>query len=169
MRRGEVDHEDGSGAYAAFVTARYPALLRFGQVLTGDPYLAQDLVQDALERTGASWARVRRKDAPEAYVRRAMVNGYTSHWRRRRRESVTSDVPEIAVPAQEPDRALWQVLSSLPPRQRAVLVLRFYEDLSELETARVLGIVPGTVKSQTAKGLAAMRLALARQETSWTR
>lgn len=149
--------------------ARYASLLRFGYVLSGNPDVAQDLVQDALERTGASWNGITRKDAPEAYVRRAMVNGFTSTWRRRRREWLTSEVPERPAVPTDPDDALWPLLTALPRGQRAVLVLRFYEDLSEIETARVLGVVPGTVKSQTSKGLAALRTALARQETTWTR
>lgn len=164
---------EGSEEFSAFVTTRYSSLLRFGYVLSGNADVAQDLVQDALERTGAAWSRITRKDAPEAYVRRAMVNGFTSTWRRRRREWLTGDVPELAATPVDPDDALWPLLLALPPRQRAVLVLRFYEDLSESETARVLGVVPGTVKSQTSKGLAALRTALTRQqanrEATWNR
>lgn len=109
------------------------------------------------------------KDAPEAYVRRAIVNGFTSHWRRRRRETLTAEVPAVAADGAVPDDAMWDVLATLPPRQRAVLVLRFYEDLSEREIATALSVAPGTVKSPASKGLAALRVALARQEKSWTR
>lgn len=167
---GMVERQGGvDGDFEDFVRSRYPALLRFAHVLTGDPYLAADLVQDALERTGVAWPRVTRKDAPEAYVRRAIVNGFTSHWRRRRRETLTAEVPAVAADGAVPDDAMWDVLATLPPRQRAVLVLRFYEDLSEREIATALSVAPGTVKSQASKGLAALRVALARQEKSWTR
>lgn len=154
-------------AFDAFVQARMPALLRFAHALTGDPHSAADLVQDALERTGVRWSKLRRTDDPEAYVRRAIVNGRTSRWRKLRRESLVDVVPEPrgqADPAtHDPD--LWRLLTTLPTRQRAVLVLRYYEDMSEEQIARTLGCAPGTVKSQSSKALAKLRAALAEDET----
>jgi RNA polymerase sigma-70 factor (sigma-E family) len=148
---------------AQFVAARWPALLRFGVVLTGSGPDAEDLVQAALARTAARWRSVRSRDHPEAYVRQAMVR---LHVNRRRgllwRERPVSDVPDWGVEAAGieavPVRlAVWAALGTLPARQRAVLVLRYYEDLSEVEISRVLGCSPGTVKSQAAKALRALR------------
>jgi RNA polymerase sigma-70 factor (sigma-E family) len=154
-------------AFDAFVRARMLALLRFAHALTGDPHTAADLVQDALERTGVRWAKLRRTDDPEAYVRRAIVNGRTSRWRKLRRESLVDAVPEPRshVDPATHDADLWRLLSTLPPRQRAVLVLRYYEDMSEEQIARTLGCAPGTVKSQSSKALAKLRTALAADET----
>ena len=162
---GLVDADEW--AFDAFVRARMPALLRFAHALTGDPHTAADLVQDALERTGVRWSKLRRTDDPEAYVRRAIVNGRTSRWRKLRRESLTDAVPEprshVDPATHDPD--LWRLLATLPTRQRAVLVLRYYEDMSEEQIARTLGCAPGTVKSQSSKALAKLRAALADDET----
>jgi len=157
-------------AFDGFVRARHPALLRYGHILTGDPHSAADLVQDALERTGLRWSKVLRQDDPEGYVRRVMVNRHISIWRRLRREHLVAVAPE-SVATDAPahvDDAMWLALATLPPRQRAVLVLRYYEDLSEAEIASVLGCATGTVKSQAVKGLATLRAALRDKETSWT-
>jgi RNA polymerase sigma-70 factor (sigma-E family) len=152
-------------AFDAFARARTPALLRFAHVLTGDPDKAADLVQDALEKTVAAWPRVVRKDDPEGYVRRAIVHRNVSVWRRLRREQLTADVPEKSyVPSDPHDAALWATLAELPPRMRAVVVLRFYEDLGEAQTAAVLGCSVGTVKSTTSRALARLREKLAAQE-----
>ena len=150
--------------FEQFVRARHTSLLRFAHALTGDPHLAADLVQDALERTGLAWPRVVRKDAPDAYVRRAIVNGYTSHFRKRRRERLVDALPERPVTAVDPPGTtdgIWRVLATLPPRQRAVLVLRYYEDLSEAEIASILGCSPGTVKSAASRAMATLRPVLA--------
>ncbi|MET9021339.1 SigE family RNA polymerase sigma factor [Actinopolymorpha sp. NPDC004070] len=156
MRREEED------AFDAFVRGRMSDLLRFGHMLTGNPDAAADLVQDALERTLAAWPRVRNRDDPEGYVRRTMVNRNVSVWRRRRREYLTDDVPESGQhhDPQLPDQDLQAALDSLPRRQRAVIVLRFAEDLSERQTADMLGCSVGTVKSQTSKALAKLRVRL---------
>lgn len=148
-------------SFEVYVHARLPALLRFGYVLTGNPHDAADLVQDALERTGARWVAVRRRDS-DAYVRRTMVNRWVSTWRRRRRrELLVAEVPEHAVPSGEvTDPALWAALRALPARQRAVLVLRYYEDLDEQQTAAALGCSVGTVKSQAARARARLRQTL---------
>jgi RNA polymerase sigma-70 factor (sigma-E family) len=151
-----------TGDFEAFVRARHLALLRFAHALSGDADLAADLVQDALVRTGLAWSRVRRKDDPEGYVRRIVVTRYVSWWRRLRRERLVAAVPEAAYDAAPggPDETLWRLLATLPPRQRAVIVLRFYEDLTEVEVARVLDCSVGTVKSNGSRGLARLRQAL---------
>jgi RNA polymerase sigma-70 factor (sigma-E family) len=161
-------------AFDAFARARLGALLRFAHVLTGDPHLAADLVQDALERTVLAWPRITRKDDPEAYVRRAIVNRHVSVWRRLRRERLVADTPEhLDLHTARHDDVLWQELATLPPRQRAVIVLRYYEDLSERQIADVLSCSTGTVKSQTSKALARLReravaaRALPESEATW--
>ncbi|MDQ1641887.1 MAG: hypothetical protein QOJ90_1238 [Actinomycetota bacterium] len=156
-----------------FARSRMPALLRFAHALSGDPHTAADLVQDALERTVLAWPRVIRQDDPEGYVRRAIVNRHISRWRKLRRERLSDSVPESAyVPTAPHDDELWASLALLAPRQRAVLVLRFYEDLSEAQTAEVLGCAVGTVKSQTSKALARLRRQLVppqqESEPTWT-
>lgn len=150
--------EVSRAAFDAFARARTPALVRFATALSGDPHLGADLVQDALEKTGVAWSRVRKQDNPEAYVRKAIVHRHTSVWRRLRRERLTAALPERAASAATThDAVLWAQLAALPPRQRAVLVLRFYEDLTEAQAADVLGVTVGTVKSQTSKALATLR------------
>jgi RNA polymerase sigma-70 factor (sigma-E family) len=152
-----------TGDFDAFVRARQTALLRFAHALTGDAELAADLVQDALVSTGLGWSRVRRRDDPEGYVRRIIVTRHVSWWRRVRRERLVAAVPEAGYDtplASGPDETLWRLLAALPPRQRAVIVLRFYEDLTEVEVARVLDCSVGTVKSNSSRGLARLRQAL---------
>jgi RNA polymerase sigma-70 factor (sigma-E family) len=161
-------------AFDAFARGRMRELLRFAHVLTGDPHQAADLVQDALERTLLAWPRIIRKDDPEGYVRRAIVNRHVSVWRRLRREQLVADAPESRQfsydVAPRRDAALWDALATLPPRQRAVLVLRYYEDLSEADCANVLGCSVGTIKSQASKALARLRQQASTEEgvTSWT-
>jgi RNA polymerase sigma-70 factor (sigma-E family) len=163
---------DDEEAFDAFVRARMPELLRFGHMLTGSPDAAADLVQDALERTLASWHRVRKRDDPEGYVRRTMVNRNVSIWRRRRREHLVDDMPDHAygqvrhgeVPL--PDPELRAALATLPAKQRTVLVLRFAEDLSERQVADLMGCSIGTVKSQTSKALAKLRARLPAPEST---
>lgn len=163
-----------SETFDAFVRARMPALLRFAHAMTGDPHTAADLVQDALVRTGLRWSRLDRNGDPEAYVRRAIVNGRTSRWRKLRRETLVDVSPEPTAHLDPPlrDERLWQLLATLPPRQRAVIVLRYYEDMSEEDIAVTLGCAPGTVKSQASKALAKLRLALANLDVgegaAWT-
>jgi RNA polymerase sigma-70 factor (sigma-E family) len=161
---------DAATEFDDFVRARHGALLRFAYLLTGDSHLAADLVQDALERTGMRWRSLDRQDDPEGYVRRSILNAYLNHRRRRRRERLVADPPECAGPSALPecvgpsamarDDTLWRLLAELPPQQRAVLVLRFYEDLTEAEVARVLDCAIGTVKSNSSRALAKLRDAL---------
>ncbi|HCB06824.1 MAG TPA: SigE family RNA polymerase sigma factor [Nocardioides sp.] len=142
--------------FDAFVAATSRRLLSTAYLLTGDHGRAEDLLQTALAKTWLAWARV---ETPEPYVRRAMVNTYASWWRRRwRDERPTGDLPDQAYVEESADQHdLWVALRRLPRGQRAVLVLRFYEDLTEVETAQVLGCSVGTVKSQSAKGIAKLR------------
>jgi RNA polymerase sigma-70 factor (sigma-E family) len=147
-----------------FVAARGPALLRTAYLLTGDGHLAEDLVQSALVKVAQRWRRVTAAGDPEAYVRRTIYNEHISWWRRRgrHRDQPSADPPE---PEGRPDFAdgalrsmvLRQALGRLTARQRAMIVLRFYEDLSERETARLLGCSVGTVKSQTHRALVRLR------------
>jgi RNA polymerase sigma-70 factor, ECF subfamily len=146
---------------ADFVRARYSQLLRRGYLLTGSQLAAEDLVQEALARCCAAWRR-RPIAEPDAYVHRVMVNVLISRSRLRRfREEAAADVPEVSASdgtSQHAERdAVWRALQQTPPRQRAVLVLRFYEDMTETEIAACLEIAVGTVRSQTAKGLARLR------------
>jgi RNA polymerase sigma-70 factor (sigma-E family) len=146
---------------ADFVRARYPQLLRRAYLLTGNQLAAEDLVQEALARCCAAWRRHPITE-PDAYVQRIMVNVLISRSRLRRfRESTTDAVPEpetLDATSQHADRdAVWRALLATAPRQRAVLVLRFYEDMTEREIATCLNVTVGTVRSQTAKGLARLR------------
>ncbi len=162
---GETDErETVRGVFDEFARARMPELLRFGHALTGSPHAAADLVQDALERTMMAWPRVEKQGDPEGYVRRIMVNRNISIWRRRRREHLVVEIPENTGPhsigGYEPvvrDLALWERIKALPPRQRTVIVLRYYEDMSEAQIAANMGSSVGTVKSQASRALASLR------------
>jgi RNA polymerase sigma-70 factor (sigma-E family) len=144
--------------FAAFVTAALPRLLRFGYVLTGNPATAEDLVQTALARSWRAW-KLRSIDDPQAFVRKVMVNSYASWYRRKAStEMVTANPAAEAVAADEAARvddrdAMWRALLTLAPKQRAVIVLRYYEELTESEIAAVMGTTTGTVKSQTVRAL----------------
>lgn len=152
-------------SYVEFVSARWASLLRLAYLLTGSEAAADDLLQTSLMRAYVSWSKVQRTGSPEAYVRKILVNGAISEGRRRsRRPEVLGRVPETAGPdrqAESLDRAaLWPLVDALPPRQRAVVVLRYYEDMSEAEIASVLGCAPGTVKSQASDALRRLRATL---------
>lgn len=155
--------ESARASFAAFVEARAPRLLRTAWLLTGDAVAAEDLLQSALARTWPHWPALAAGGEAEAYVRRAMVNTQISWWRRRWRGEVpTAEPPERpstsdAYAAVDDRAALGAALRTLPPRQRAVVVLRYYEDLSEAQVAATLGCSVGTVKSQNAKALARLR------------
>lgn len=150
-----AEHEQAS--FDAFVRARLPDLLRFGRALTGSDEAAADLVQDALERTLLQWSRLEAQEHPGGYVRRVMINRNISIWRRMRRERLTDDPPEAGSCDRHRDGELWQAIRALPPRQRAVIALRYYEDLTEADVAAIMGCSVGTVKSQSAKALAKLR------------
>ncbi|GAA1826544.1 SigE family RNA polymerase sigma factor [Actinomadura chokoriensis] len=158
-----MDDDDGVG-YEEFVASRAQALLRYGFVLTGNADDAADLLQEGLIRLRGAWGRVVNKRDPEGYVRTIMARQHISMWRRRRREHLMSSVPERhyddrGLERAEHDPRLWEALAALPRRQRAVLVLRYYEDLSDEEIARTLGISRGTVRSQAARALDKLRAA----------
>lgn len=144
-------------SFEQYVAARRGALLRTAYLLTGDPHGAEDLVQVALMKVVPRWSRI--ADDPEPYVRKVLVHESVSRWRRRRwREIHTDRLPDASIEGPGADRvALQQALARLAPRQRAVVVLRYYEDLTEAETARVLGVAVGTVKSQARDALARLR------------
>lgn len=146
-----------------YVAARQRALLRTARMLTGNQHTAEDLVQASLERVWPRWSRIARDGDPDAYVRRVMVNTYASWWRRKwRAETPASELPDVSMPDAYAEAdladALRRLLPTLTPRQKAVVVLRFYEDLSEVATAETLGCSVGTVKSQTSKALARLRM-----------
>lgn len=145
-----------------FVRSRYPALLRRAYLLTGDRQLAEDLVQDALAKVWMAGGRD--IENLDAYVRRVMTNAFISSTRRLRWRLAAHDgqIAAVADPTRavdEQDR-VWQAMLTLPPRQRAVLVLRYYEDLAEDEICAVLDVSPGTVRSQTSKARAKLRVLL---------
>ena len=151
------------GEFTEFVQASWPGLYRTAFLLLGDRGLAEDLAQTALTKTYAAWSRIEERSATPAYARRVLVNTAASWFRRKgwRNELPTSDLPErIHAPDPSTRPAVIDALGQLPPRQRAVVVLRFYEDLSVAETADALGCSPGTVKSQTFEAFAKLRVLL---------
>lgn len=153
--------------FEEYAAARWPVLFRTALLLTGARAEAEDLAQDTLVKAYAGWAKVARADAPDAYVRRMLVNEFISDRRRNaRRAALVAESVSALVMLDDPDQRLdlWAQVLALPPRQRAVLVLRFYEDLTETETARVLGVSLGTVKSQAHDALRTLRTRIGQQE-----
>ena len=154
-----TDDED----FVAFVTARWAPLYRLAWLLTGGHESAEDVLQLALEKSYVKWGRIRQMEAPEAYVRRVLANTAISQARRSflRHEVNRPEVPE-SVRASFEDGSdshflLWPLVCALPPRQRAVVVLRFYEDLTEAQVAQELGCSIGTVKSQGHDAMQSLR------------
>jgi RNA polymerase sigma-70 factor (sigma-E family) len=147
--------------YDAVYAALRPRLVRTAYAVSGDLGVAEDAVQTAFAKAYRSWRRISRMAAPEAYLRRMVVNEVLNDRRRaRRRHEVSSAEPPERLAAEADARVhdqMWHALSTLPPRQRAVLVLRYYEDLSEQQIADALGCRPGTVKSQASAALASLR------------
>lgn len=152
---------DKDAEFSEYMAARQPSLLRTAYLLTGDRHTAEDLVQTALAKLYLSWDKVQRQDSLDGYVRRILVNEHNSLWRRpwKKRETTTSELPEQPAEPQEGghDSDLWNLVQTLPRKQRAAVVLRYYEQMSEAETAAILGVSVGTVKSQTSRALAALR------------
>lgn len=155
--------------FDGFVAARSSGLLRTAYLLTRDHALAEDLLQTALTKAWFAWSRI--EGHPEPYVRRILVNTYASWWRRKwNGEHATEHLPDRGVSdgtdAASSSHDLWQAMGRLPKRQRAVVVLRYFEDRTEAETAQLLECSVGTVKSQTSKALAKLRVdpALANDE-----
>ena len=157
-----VAADDREARFREFVSARSAALLRVAYLVSGDMNLAEDLLQTTLTRTYLAWRRLDGIESLDAYARRVLLNTATSWWRRRwRGERPTLELPERPVSDQSDQRAerdaMWRLLGRLPARQRAVLVLRYYEDLSEADIATELGLSVGTVKSHASRALAALR------------
>lgn len=159
--RSKAERRDAE--FTEYLAARQAALLRTAYLVCGDRHQAEDVLQTALAKLYLSWDKVRDRGALDAYVRRIVVNETTSAWRRpwHRRERVTDVLPETAAHHDAYDEgqsaALWDVVRSLPPRARAVVVLRYYEQLTEAETAQTLGISTGTVKSQCSRAMTLLR------------
>jgi RNA polymerase sigma-70 factor (sigma-E family) len=148
--------EQDRASFEQYVADRRPALVRTAYLLCGDVHLAEDLVQTALVKAVGHWKRI--GGHPEPWLRKVMVHDHISRWRRHRgREHVTDLVPDVVAEARSRDLDLADALGRLAPRQRAVVVLRYYEDLTEQETARVLGVSVGTVKSQHRDALSRLR------------
>ncbi|MFE1749763.1 SigE family RNA polymerase sigma factor [Streptomyces anandii] len=153
-------------SFASYVRARRPVLLRTARSLTANPSDAEDLLQTALTKTYVAWERIEDHRALDGYVRRALLNTRTSQWRKRRVDEFSCEelpepepVPDAADPAERQALrdAMWRAIMKLPARQRAMVVLRYYEDLSEAQTAEVLGVSVGTVKSAVSRALGKLR------------
>jgi RNA polymerase sigma-70 factor (sigma-E family) len=149
--------------FEEYVAARLPALLRYAVMLTGDPHMAEDVVQDTMIRAHAQWRRIQAADRPDQYVKRMLTNTYVG-WRRGgwfRRAVSYAEVPDIVVADGSDAGALrhdmWTRLRQLPPRQRAAVVLRYYEDLPDADIAEILGCAVGTVRSQISRALESLR------------
>jgi RNA polymerase sigma-70 factor (sigma-E family) len=148
--------------FTVYLQARQGRLLRTAYLLTGDLHQAEDLLQASLAKLYLAWDKVRERDSVDAYVRRIMINENNSLWRRawKRRERPTDVLPEAGVSDvydEGQSGAVWDIVQTLPRKARAVVVLRYYEQLSEAETADILGISVGTVKSQCSRALASLR------------
>lgn len=158
--------------FRTFMAARWPILVRTAHLLTGDRHLAEDLAQTALEKAAVHWHRVRAADDPDAYVRRVLVNAHLARFRRRRVAEVFSpDIPEppahgdggsgngtdAAARVAARDEVLTALLA-LPRKQRAVVVMRYWEDLTESQTAALMGCTVGTVRSQAHRALQKLRV-----------
>ncbi len=160
-RHGDEVHVTPGPTFDEFVAARSTALLRTAYLLTHDHALAEDLLQTSLTKVWFSWDKV--TESPEAYVRKALFNTYATWWRRKwNGEHATEELPDAGVSdgttAASAGLDLWSAMERLPRRQRAVVVLRYFEDLTEAQTAELLGCSVGTVKSQTSKALAKLRI-----------
>lgn len=173
---GACDGETGATVsgrgeeFDCFVRAQAARLHRLAYLLCGDWHLAHDLVQEALVKCFHHWRRVQHSDTPDAYVRRILVNEANRHWKRNRHAAVAAEPTEAQGHATDDSSlvveraALVHTLMALPKGQRAVVVLRHLEDLSEHDTARILGCSVGTVKSQNVRALKTLRVLVQRQE-----
>jgi RNA polymerase sigma-70 factor (sigma-E family) len=154
-------------SFEDYVTNRGAGLVRFARVLAGDEYRAEDLVQEVLARAYLRWEQITRSDEPDVYVRQAIVNATRSWWRRRSSREKPTDQPfdrqlnavvpaELDTTAVERD-AMWRAIRRLPQQQRAVLVLRYYEDLDDATIAAILGCAPVTVRGHALRALNTLR------------
>jgi RNA polymerase sigma-70 factor (sigma-E family) len=178
MNESHPDELSGTGAprpvaevvsFEDFVGARGRALWRSAWLLTGDAQKAEDLLQTALMKCWRRWPSIQHNQAVESYVRRALVSTYTDWWRRKWTGEVPTEFLPETIAHAEPDltedrRNLVQALALLPRGQRAILVLRYFDDLTEAQTAEALGITVGTVKSQSARAMATLRTSPLLQE-----
>lgn len=159
-----MGNEESEADFSAYVLARQRRLVRFAYLLTGDPHEAEDLVQAALLKVYRRWHAIH--GSADGYVRTAIINEHNSWWRRpgRRREVASSDLVTYSNPVapadHHADHDLRAQIAALPRQQRAAIVLRYYEDLSEAETAQILGCSVGTVKSHTSRALSHLRVAM---------
>ncbi|MFE9604092.1 SigE family RNA polymerase sigma factor [Streptomyces hokutonensis] len=153
-------------SFSSYMRARQPVLLRTARSLTANPSDAEDLLQTALTKTYVAWERIEDHRALDGYVRRALLNTRTSQWRKRKVDEFACEElpePEPGCGAEDPAEqqalhdAMWRAIAKLPDRQRAMVVLRYYEDLSEVQTAEVLGVSVGTVKSAVSRALGKLR------------
>lgn len=160
--------QDRNAEFQAFVAGRWPRLMRTAFLLTGEQHAAEDLVQTTMEQVYAAWRRVGAADEPEAYVRRVMINAHARRHRRKLREflaprddgsGLAHDIADTgdAIARAEDRHTLLKALAGLPPRQREAVVLRYWEDLTETQTAQAMGCSVGAVKSNAAKGIAKLR------------
>jgi RNA polymerase sigma-70 factor (sigma-E family) len=164
--RSTVTSGGNAAAFEKYAAAGWPALYRYAYLLTGNHADAEDVAQQTLVKAHRSWARIQASDSPQAYLRRMVTNTYLSYRRpKARRFEVLTDAPpeavQTATTGPEERMALWPHVRSLAPRQRAVIVLRYYEDLSEQQIADTLGCSRGNVKSTAHAALQVLRAALA--------
>jgi RNA polymerase sigma-70 factor (sigma-E family) len=163
QRVASRDSVAGQDAFRDYVAGRSARLLKTAWLLTGDWHLAEDLLQTALAKTSLAWHRIERFESVDAYVRRALVTTYASWWRRKwRAETPTRDIPDLlstqdAYNEVDLRESVRRALEQLPARQRAVVVLRYFEDLSEADTAAALGCSVGAVKSHASRALSKLR------------
>jgi RNA polymerase sigma-70 factor (sigma-E family) len=161
--RAHSDRADADDRLRDFVRLAWPRLLGTAWLLCGDRYEAEDLVQTALVKVVRAWSRIERQDDPYVYARAVLANTAASRWRRRRRYDELTAGQRDPTPAPDPAvavvlrDAVWQALQTLPPRTRAVLVLRYFEDFTEAQIASTLGCSVGSVKSQASRGLSRLR------------
>ena len=160
---------DRDAEFTAYLHARQARLLRTAYLLMGDQHQAEDLLQTAFAKLYLAWDKVHDRESVDAYVRRILVNEHHSLWRRpwTRLERPTGELPDTAVTDSYDEgvgAAVWRVVQTLPRKARAVVVLRYYEQLTEAETAEALGISVGTVKSQCSRALAALRTRIGEEE-----
>jgi RNA polymerase sigma-70 factor (sigma-E family) len=168
-RPDEAPAEESS-TFEAYAAARGAALVRFAMLLTGDDHRAEDLVQEALTKAYLRWSRIRRTDNPDVYLRRLVINGSRAWWRRRaNRETPALVSAERAAPGDLGAEAaardeLWRLIAALPDQQRAVIVLRYYEDLDDATIAQILECTPGTVRTHAMRALQKLRAHLGEAE-----
>jgi len=165
-RPDEAPAAADNSSFEAYVAARGTALVRFAMLLTGDDHRAEDLVQDALTKAYLRWPRIRRTDNPDVYLRQLVINGSRSWWRRRANRETPGLTPtepaQSAAAGDLGDEAadrdeLWRLISALPQKQRAVVVLRYYEDLDDATIAQILECTPATVRTHSMRALHKLR------------